>query len=32
MVLEKIKTHKSPGPDQIPAKLIKAKVEQFNVK
>jgi hypothetical protein len=29
MAIEKLKGHKSPGIDQIPARLIKARVEQF---
>jgi hypothetical protein len=29
MAIEKLKKHKSPGIDQIPAELIKAGVEQF---
>ena len=29
LAIDKLKSHKSPGIDQIPAKLIKAGVEQF---
>ena len=29
LAIEKLKSHKSPGVDQIPAKLIKAGVEKF---
>ena len=29
LAIEKLKSHKAPGTDQIPAKLIKAVVEQF---
>ena len=29
LVIEKLKSHKSPGIDQIPAELIKTRVEQF---
>jgi len=29
VVIEKLKSHKSPGTDQIPAELIKTRVEQF---
>jgi len=29
LVIEKLKSHKSPGSDQIPAELIKAGVEKF---
>jgi len=32
MATEKLKTHKSPGIDQIPAELIVAGVEQFDVR
>jgi hypothetical protein len=32
MATEKLKRHKSPGIDQIPAKLIKAVVEKFALK
>ena len=32
LVIEKLKSHKSPGIDQIPAELIKAGVEQFAMK
>jgi len=29
LAIDKLKSHKSPGIDQIPAELIKAEVEQF---
>ena len=32
MANEKLKTHKSPGTDQIPAEMIAAGVEQFDVR
>jgi len=32
MAIEKLKRHKSPGIDQIPAELIKARVEQFTLR
>jgi len=32
LVIEKLKSHTSPGIDQIPAELIKAGVEQFAMK
>jgi len=32
MATEKLKTQKSPGTDQIPAELIAAGVEQFDVR
>jgi len=32
MAMEKLKRHKSPGIDQIPAELINAGVERFSVR
>ena len=32
LVIEKLKSHKSPGIDQIPVELIKAGVGQFSVR
>jgi len=32
MAIEKPKTHKSPGTDQIPAEVIAAGLEQFDVR
>jgi hypothetical protein len=32
LVIEKLKSHKSLGTDQIPAELIKAGVEQFTLR
>jgi hypothetical protein len=32
LAIEKLRSHRSPGIDQIPAELIKAGVEQFAMK